>query len=126
MNTPNTPLESAKLTAWSVGIAGTFLLMALLVWAMYHYTRPEPLGADRAQERRQFLQEIREAEAQAVQNYAWQDQSKGLVRLPIDRALELSLQEWQNPDAARAKLIELSEKAAEEPPPPPEPENPYE
>jgi hypothetical protein len=124
--TANRPTESVAIAAWSVGIVGTFLLMALLVWAMYHFTRPDPLGADRAQERRQFLNEAREADAKALRDYAWIDQSKGLVRLPMERAIELTLREWQDPVAARALLIERMEKATELPPPPPEPENPYE
>jgi hypothetical protein len=126
MTTADSPLESVKITAWSVGIVGTFLLMAVLVWAMYHYTRPEPIGADRVQERHQFLRELRETDAQALSQYAWIDQDKGIVRLPIDRAIELTLREWQNPAAARARLIERIELATEEPEPPPEPENPYE
>lgn len=118
--------EGVTIAAWSIGIVGTFLLMALLVWAMYHYTRPEPLGADRVRERHQFLVETREADAQSLHQYAWIDQSKGLIRLPIERALELTLREWQDPAAARALLIERVELATEPPPPPPEPENPYE
>jgi hypothetical protein len=117
--------EGVTIAAWSIGIVGTFLLMALLVFAMYHYTRPEPLGADRRQERRQFLTETREADA-ALDSFAWVDQSKGFVRLPIERAMELTLREWQDPVAARANLIRRMEKATEAPPPPPEPENPYE
>jgi hypothetical protein len=124
--TANRSYESVTIAAWSIGIVGTFLLMALLVWAMYYYTRPEPLGADRVRERHQFLVETREADAQALRDYAWIDQGKGLVRLPIERALELTVREWQDPVAARALLIERVERATEEPPPPPEPENPYE
>lgn len=126
MTTPDNPIENFKLTAWSVAILGTFLLMAVLVWAMYHYTRPEDLNAARVQERYQFLEQVQAAEVQAVSQYAWRDRDKGLVILPIERALELTLQEWQNPAAARSNLIALVEKAVALPPPPPPPANPYE
>jgi hypothetical protein len=119
-------LERTRLIAATVGVVGTFLLMAVLVWAMYHYTRPEPLAAIRARERAQFLQEVRATEAKALSEYAWQDQAKGFVRLPLARALELTLQEWQQPAAARSNLIARVEKATEKPPPPPAPVNPYE
>ena len=48
---------------------------------------------------------------------------KGIVRLPVQRAVELTLQEWQNPGAARSNLISRVEKATALPPAKP---NPYE
>ena len=35
------------------------------------------------------LKEVREAEAELLGNYAWIDKSKGVVRIPIDRAMDL-------------------------------------
>jgi hypothetical protein len=118
--------EPVRLTAWSVAILGTFCIMAGLVWALYHFTRPEDLAAKRALERRQFLREVKDAEATLTSTYAWQDQAKGIVRLPVQRALELVLQEWQNPSAARSNLIARVETATAPPPKAPEKPNPYE
>ncbi len=118
--------ERARLTAWAVAILGSFCIMAGLVWVMYYYTRPEDLVAKRAAERRQFLREVKDAEATLISTYAWQDQAKGIVRVPVQRALELVVQEWQNPAAARSNLIARVEKATEPPPKPPEKPNPYE
>jgi len=112
--------DKAKLTAWSVGILGTFLIAAGLVWVMYRSTHPAPLGADRVQERHKNLAEIRAADAEALNNYAWADQGKGVVRLPIQRAMELTLQEWKNPASARSNLIARVEKATAPAPRPPE------
>jgi len=120
------PIDKLKVTVWATAIAGTFLLMAILIWAMYHYTRPDDLDAARVQERYRLLEEVRAADAQLQGHYAWRDRDKGLVILPIERALELTLQEWQNPAAARSNLVARVEKAVEPPPPPPEPVNPYE
>jgi hypothetical protein len=120
------PIDKLKVTVWATAIAGTFLLMVILVWAMYHYTRPDDLNAARVQERYRFLDEVRAADAQLQGRYAWRDRDKGLVILPIERALELTLEEWQNPAAARSNLVARVEKAVEPPPPPPEPVNPYE
>jgi len=119
-------VEKFKISVWVVGIAGTFLLTAVLVWAMYHYTRPEDLTAARVLERYQFLEEVRASEAKALTQYAWRDREKGLVILPIERALELTLQEWQNPATGRSNLLATLAKAMEQPPPPPPPVNPYE
>jgi hypothetical protein len=38
------------------------------------------------------LQEMRSAEDQVLNNYAWLDQQNGIVRLPIDRAIDLIAQ----------------------------------
>ncbi|MEO7299825.1 MAG: hypothetical protein ABI042_14755 [Verrucomicrobiota bacterium] len=82
------------------------------------------IGSDRAEERRKNLINVRAETDQALKNYAWQDQGKGLVRLPIERAMEVSLQEWQNPKAARSNLITRVEKATA--PAPKAPEKPSE
>ena len=110
--------DTAKdsLTAYLIGILGSFLILAGLIWVMYHYTRPAPLTQARAEERRKNLADLQSANADALHNYAWQDQAKGIVRLPIARAVELTIQEYQNPVAARSNLAARAEKAF--PPPP--------
>ena len=52
---------------------------------------------------------------------AWRDQGKGIVRIPLERALELTLTEWKNPAAARTNLIARAEKAFAKPPEKPNP-----
>jgi hypothetical protein len=105
-----------------VALLGTFLIVAVLVRVMVDYTRPAPLGEDRAAARHKNLKDLRAANADVLSNpnFVWQDQPKGIVRLPIDRAMELSLKLWQNPDAARSNLIARVEKATAVPPKAPE------
>ena len=103
-----------------VVILGTFLIAAGLVWAMIHYTAPAPLTEDRAALRRKNLAELRALNAEALANYAWVDQAKGIVRLPIEHAMKLTVAEWQNPAAGRANLIAREEKATAVPPKAPE------
>ncbi|MEP6663569.1 MAG: hypothetical protein ABJC04_07880 [Verrucomicrobiota bacterium] len=126
MKTDSCCAEKSRCTAYVLGILGTFLLMAGLVWLMRHYTQPAPLGAERALERIKNLKEMRAADFDAVNNYGWQDQAKGLVRLPVARAMEITLQEWQNPAAARADLIARMEKATAPAPKAPEKPSPFE
>ena len=121
-NTPaenQSPIDKARTPALAIGGLGTFLIVALLVGAMRHYARPEPVGANRVEERYKNLQEQRAADAKALNEYDWQDKDKGIVRLPVQRAMELTLQEWQNPAAARSNLISRVEKATAVPPPKP-------
>ena len=113
--------NGAAVCAYSVAVIGCFLIVGALVWVMYSYTRPEPLGEDRAAVRRKTLAEVRNADAEVLNNpnYVWQDQTKGIVRLPLKSAMDLSLRLWQDPAAARSNLIARVEKAFYVPPPPP-------
>ncbi len=112
--------------AYLVGILGSFLIVAALVWAMQHYTQPPPLGEDRVAQRKKALAELRAAEASELGSYGWVDQAKGVVRLPIAEAMQLALREWQTPSAARSNLVARVEKATAVPPTPPPKPNPFE
>jgi hypothetical protein len=48
------------------------------------------------------------------------DKTKGFVRLPIDRAMELTVEEYKNPAAARTNLVARADKAGAPAPKPPE------
>ena len=102
--------------AYAIGILGSLLIVAALVWAMQRYTQPPPLGQDRVAVRKKALADLRAAEATELENYGWLDQPKGVVRLPIAEAMQLSLRDWQNPAAARSNLIARVEKATAAPP----------
>jgi hypothetical protein len=110
------PVGERTTLAYVAGILGSFLIVAALIWAMWHYTQPPPLGEDRVAVRKKALAELRAAEADELNSYAWLDQAKGIVRLPIAEAMKLSLHEWQNPAAARSNLIARVEKATAVPP----------
>lgn len=47
-----------------------------------------------AESRRQALTELRAEEAKKAAGYAWIDQQAGVVQLPIDRAMELTVQQY--------------------------------
>ena len=118
------PVRDRTRLAYAVAILGSFLIVAALVCAMRYYTQPAPLGAERAAVRAQALAELRAAEADALHNVGWIDQSKGLVRLRIEDAMALVERAWQNPPAARSNLLERVVKA--NPPPPKPAPSPYE
>ena len=109
-----------------VTILGVFLIMYGLVRIMIHYTRPAPVGVERVALRLKNMADYKAATAEAINNYGWVDPVKGIVRLPMDRAMELTVREWQNPAAARSNLIERVTKATALPPKPPEKPNVYE
>jgi hypothetical protein len=132
---PNTPKEAIDMSCstenqscgccgirWSYlfAVGGAFLIVALLVWAMRHYTTPPPLAAQRAAEREKNLADLRAAEAVALNSYGWIDQGKGVVRLTVDRAVELTAAAGADPAAFRKDLIARVEKATAVPPKAPE------
>jgi len=70
------------------------------------------IDADRAALRSKALADLRAAEATALNTAGWVDQERGIVRLPIETALQLAEKAAHNPAAARADLIARAAKAA--------------
>jgi hypothetical protein len=113
----------ASRTSWPyvVAILGAFLIVGFLVWVMYEYTQPAPLGQNRAAERAKALTELRAYESEQLNNAGWIDPAKGLVRLRITDAMRIVEQQWgKDPAAARSNLVARVE-AANPPPPKPAP-----
>ena len=113
---------------WPVALAVVVasLIFAVLVLKMQQYTPPTAPDAARKAERAKALAELRAAEADALKNPGWIDQTKGLVRLPIADAMKLAEREWQNPAQAKSNLVARVEKATALPPKPPEQPSPFE
>lgn len=97
--------------AYTVAVLGALLLVGGLVWAMKHYTTPPSITAQRAAERAKNLVELRSAEKHDMENFGWVDQTKGIVRLTVDRAVELTVDGGKDLAAARKDLIARVEKA---------------
>ncbi|HWA08426.1 MAG TPA: hypothetical protein VG838_03075 [Opitutaceae bacterium] len=76
---------------------------------------PENLPADQAwkatpADRKAYLGELRAKEQTQVNSYGWVDQSKGIVRLPISRAMELTVQELSAKQPARTNPTSTSSR----------------
>jgi hypothetical protein len=110
------------LAAYVIAALGALLIMAALVALMKKYTTSAPLGAGRAAERKKALTDLRGEEKTALTTYAWQDKGREIVRLPIERAMELSLQKASDPEGARKdRLARLAKATAEAPKAPEKP-----
>ena len=94
-----------------LAVAGSFLVMGWLVWLMRDYTQPPALAQVRAAERLKIKADFDAANAPLLNGYDWADKGKGIVRIPVERAKELVLQEWQNPAAGRSNLVARAAKA---------------
>jgi len=122
MNT-DIPLQKSRTMATVLAVAGSFLVMAWLVWLMRQYTHAPSLAQVRSAERLKIKADFAAANAPLLQGYDWSDQSKGFVRVPIARAKELILKEWRDPSEGRSILLK---RAAREFAPAAAVKNPYE
>ncbi|MGA3284438.1 MAG: hypothetical protein ABSD57_08270 [Verrucomicrobiota bacterium] len=112
--------------AAALGVVIACLILAVLILVMKHSARPPAIDADRTAARAKALAELRTAESNALSNPGWIDQNRGLVRLPISVALQITENEWQNPAVARSKLVARVEKATTPAPPAPAKPSPFE
>jgi len=81
----------APLSAW-FGIVLLFVLFGVIVLAIIG---PSPRGSDfeetRAKKRVENLKTLREEADKALTTYGWVDKTKGVARIPIARAMELTV-----------------------------------
>jgi hypothetical protein len=108
MNLENTNRASSAATGF---IVGSLIFIALAVMVKYSVSVPA-IDADRDAVRVKALAEIRAAEDKSLATAGWIDQSRGIVRLPVETAMQITAQAWQNPAQARASLISRQEKAS--------------
>lgn len=113
-------------TASFLGVLGALLVVVVLVAAMKHYTKPAPLNQARVDERKKALSEIRAEDQRGLNTYEVTDAGKGLVRLKIDRAMELTLEAYKNPGVAQKELAARADKASAPAPKAPEKPNQFE
>jgi hypothetical protein len=99
---------------WHFGIIfiGACLLFVALDVVVKLAVPVPVIDADRAALRSKALADMRAAEATALNTAGWVDQDRGIVRLPIETAMQLSEKAVQNPAAARADLMARAAKAA--------------
>jgi hypothetical protein len=95
----------APFSTW-LGIVCLFVLFGLIVLAVIG---PLPRRTDyeqtRAQKRMERLKTLREESQKELTTYAWVDKSKGVARIPIDRAMELTAAELAQKKPAPAGPI---------------------
>jgi hypothetical protein len=106
--------EPNEKIVWHFGInfVVACLLFVALVVVVKLSVRVPAIDADRADLRSKALGDMRAAEATALTTPDWVDKDRGIVRLPIETAMEIFEKAAQNPAAARANLIARAGKAA--------------
>jgi hypothetical protein len=95
----------APFSTW-LGVVFLFVLFGLIVLAVIG---PSPRTSDyeesRAKKRMEKLKALREETQKDLTTYAWVDKGKGVARIPIDRAMELTVAELAQKKPAPAGPI---------------------
>jgi len=116
----NVPLENR-----ASGAAAGFLIACLLFIGLDLVVRlsvkAPAIDSDRAGAMAKSLAEIRAVEEKSLSTPGWIDPSRGIVRLPIEDAMQLI--EKEGAEGARADLLRREEKASA---PAPKPANLFE
>lgn len=85
------PKSGFLLTA-AAAVCGFVLFVVILVIAyLPNQAAPIPQGTKTPEERAAILRDLRARETEAATTYGWVDQTKGVVRVPIDRAMQLTI-----------------------------------
>ena len=102
----------APFSTW-LGVVLLFALFGVIVLAVIG---PAPRSDDyeqkRAKAREEKLKTAREEDAKALTSYAWIDKNKGVARIPVARAMELTLVELAQKKPESAGPIATPEPAA--------------
>ncbi|HEY4416597.1 MAG TPA: hypothetical protein VGO57_12985 [Verrucomicrobiae bacterium] len=107
MSLENTNRASGAVIAF---IIGSLIFIVLSVVAKFAVTVPD-IDADPGALRSRALVQMRAVESTNLTELGWADVSRGLVRLPIETAMQKAEKLWQNPAQARAELIAREKKA---------------
>ncbi len=95
----------APFSTW-LGILLLFVVFGAIVLALVGpSSRKDTYEAARAKKRVDNLSALRTEDAKTLSAYAWVDQAKGTVRIPIDRAMQLTVAELARKKPAPAYAI---------------------
>jgi hypothetical protein len=110
--TPQTPEHAPfSFRAW-LGIVLLFLFFGIFVLVLVAIApHGNTYEAKRAEAREKKLNDARNAATQELNSYAWVDKGKGIARIPIDRAMELTLRDLASKKPAPANPIETPAQA---------------
>jgi hypothetical protein len=106
-----------KFTVYIVAILAVLLIGYILMHAMRAYVATPAVNAKRAEERAAGLAEVRAAAEKELRgDPTWFNKNNGIVRMPIDRATQLVIENGKDPAAFRSNLLARTEKAFKAPP----------
>jgi hypothetical protein len=107
-----TAQSRAPFSTW-LGVVLLFALFGAIVLAVIGpASRSDDYEQKRAKAREEKLKTAREEDAKALSSYGWIDKNKGVARIPVARAMELTLVELAQKKPEPAGPIATPEPAA--------------
>lgn len=85
------PSENRALLS-ALAWVGVILLFVLIVWLAYLPTRPQPIDQALIDQRKKTLADVKAKQAKLVSSYEVVDAQNKIVRIPVERAMELTVQ----------------------------------
>jgi len=85
----------------TLGAIGTILLFGVIVWYLYYTTSKGPVTEDIVAQRMETLAEVNATQKELISTYAWVDKENGVVRIPIEHAMDLTIKELKEPKGRR-------------------------
>lgn len=117
LETRTRPAHIGKVTVYAVAFLAVLLIGYILMHAMRAYVPTPAVNAARAAERAAGLAEVRAtAEKELRGDPVYINKNNGIVRLPIDRAMQLVIENGKDQAAFRTNLLARTEKAFQAPP----------
>lgn len=95
MNNPQMDKEPSDNTVLlsALGWIGVILVFLLVVAVAYLPNRAVPSEEKSAEIRFQIRNEVRAEQARLTSSYEWVNQAEGIVRIPVERAIEIAVEE---------------------------------
>lgn len=86
-------VHSLLIVVWGVGF--TVVVMAMLIWlhSWFYVVRNDVVQERVLSVKDPRLQELHTLENEELTTYGWVDKDQGVVRIPIDRAMDLVVKE---------------------------------
>lgn len=101
----STTNEVNKIPVWKVALGSLagFILIVVLSFA-FRSGKNEPGIADQkvVSDRLERLSKLREEQRVAVSSYKWEDKEAGVVRIPLEKAMALTLDELKQKPVTRS------------------------
>lgn len=104
MNNPAHDAEPSdnKVLLSALGWLGVIFCFLLILAVAYLPNRGVSADEIAAEQRYEILRRVKGEQAQLINQYSWIDQNAGLVRVPVERAIQLSIAELKERQLAEA------------------------
>jgi hypothetical protein len=95
-------VHSMLIVVWGVGFTAVVAVMLIWLHSWFFVVRNDVVQDRVLSVQDPRLQELRAVETEELTTYGWVDEEQGVVRIPIDRAMDLLVKEAVPPPAPPA------------------------